>query len=393
MAPEAGIYLRRGGAWVQLGRGSSDPTSPPVEPDPDPDPEPEPDPDPGTIPPQPSPGSRGPSGQWPTFTPAYSTPATVTTNGSTGDLQAKLNAATSGTVIQHAGDIANVTLTGGSTSWAQNVLIRPPIGQRANFTLGSTANLQASHVTIAGYRLGGNVRVRNADRAGIAWLEVRPGSSLFVDATSRDSAGLFVYEMAYIGTESYVSTGDFFQFRPVGNDLISPVFLGLYLAGPTSTGRDSLPASSKPHNDTIQTFASGGGKVRGALLRDSVIFGAGDKAFQGDISNENFVIENCTLYEPSQGQAWLPFPSGSDGAYGFHVLTGGMSVGGHIKDCDVVGSIGSAVATITDSVGWQGDLDAAATTSSGNTTASGNLAPPVLPSQMTHAYLDTVWSA
>lgn len=339
-----------------------------------------------TEPPAPPPtGTRGPTGQWPTHTPAYTTAATVTTNGTAADLQAKINAASSGAVIEHPGSIASVTLTGGSTGWAQNVLIRPPVGQRADYAM--TGNVEAHHLTVAGYRItGGNVRVRNCTRGGLAWMETDSAGQLFVDANGTATTDVFIYELAFIGTTSWTSTGDLMQYRGLGATLTRPLFVGFHVLGPTKT------TGSGAHNDTIQTFSQDGGKVIDAEFRDSVIFAAGDKAMQGDVNSEGTLIDNCLIYEPSKGDDWVPWPGGSAGAYGSHAITGGMSIGGTIRDSTIVGSIGSTVAVIEDSVGYDSNLESASTSSSGNTALSGNPAPPVLPSAMTHAYLDTVWS-
>lgn len=77
-------------------------------------------------------GTRGPDGvRRPPGTGAYDRPATATATAAT--LQTAINNATSGAVIELTTDLTGtVTLTGpvGASTWAENVLVRPPLGQR-----------------------------------------------------------------------------------------------------------------------------------------------------------------------------------------------------------------------------------------------------------------------
>lgn len=337
---------------------------------------------------------RGPSGTWPraqdpnnpgTFvseyhTPDYDTPATIVTNGSFSDLQSKLNSASSGDVIQHDGGLTG-TLTGGNSSWNKNVLIRPSIGKRADFTANDFFH-EADKVTIAGYYLD-NARVRNVVRSGFAWCEGDHDSFIAADAGFADATDIFLWEVVYTSDFSEVDDGDYMNSRAVGGTLTRPTFYGLYAAGPIRA------IGSSAHNDTFQSYASQGGEIRNLLHHSGIYFAAGDKALQGSNGMIDSMMVNSTVYEPSTSDTWLPYADGHDGL-GHHTITGGFAENGTIRDSDIVGSFGFHVGNFIDSnfYGSTYSVDYEENV----TTKTGNLEPNLLPADVTHEFLDSIWS-
>lgn len=98
---------------------------------------------------------KGPSGLWtPPLTPAYSTPATYFAS-SFAELQTTLGQCSGGEVIEITAalrgssvEINKVTGSNPSANWTQNVLVRPPIGQRVGC---DPFELHCQHVTMAGF--------------------------------------------------------------------------------------------------------------------------------------------------------------------------------------------------------------------------------------------------
>ena len=99
----------------------------------------------------PNPAARGPIGQWPDGFPAYATAANIVTDGTNGGLGATLHSGTctNGCVVEHPGDISAHTITRSGTSG--EILVRPPIGQRANYNLIAEVDIKANDIVVAGF--------------------------------------------------------------------------------------------------------------------------------------------------------------------------------------------------------------------------------------------------
>lgn len=97
---------------------------------------------------------RGPDGsKVPPNTPAYNTPATVQVANTSALLSAVagLGAGAGGTVIEVTGNLtgdASIPANANAASWSQNILIRPPLGQRKRV---SHVLLDCQRVTFAGF--------------------------------------------------------------------------------------------------------------------------------------------------------------------------------------------------------------------------------------------------
>lgn len=116
--------------------------------------------------------SYGPTGTViPPQTPPYATAAT-TTASTLSAVQTALNAAHGGEVIEYTGPtlsgVNTLTYVAGSENWTRNVLIRPPLGTRAQ--LGTTTGpwlitsdsftVRCSHVTMAGFNIAGMAQIQ-----------------------------------------------------------------------------------------------------------------------------------------------------------------------------------------------------------------------------------------
>ena len=110
----------------------------------------------------PDPKGRGPTGQWPPGFPAYASAPEIVTDGTSADLDSALNdpKCADGCLIEHPGNITTVGSAMNSRVGGSNdeIVIRPPIGQRSDYTVatgynGSSANgLNLPGVLIAGYQ-------------------------------------------------------------------------------------------------------------------------------------------------------------------------------------------------------------------------------------------------
>lgn len=194
----------------------------------------------------------------PVSTPAYATAATRTASSASA-LQTQLSAATSGDVIEYTGPaLGSVTLTGGSTGWATNVLIRPPLGSRVTCT---ALALQAAHVTVAGFDFTTSSSITTGATRSALW---------------RCTSATGTWGIYYVDNAALVEcvgyqfrpdvTGDRCQFfSSAASPIAAPLMDGCYLAA------QSLLAASGAHLDTLQIEGIGGTSVTDPAVRNSVL--------------------------------------------------------------------------------------------------------------------------
>lgn len=312
----------------------------------------------------------GPDGtHWPSSTPAYTTPAS-TTISSLGELNAALATARSGDVIEVAPHRWSQPLTvdEGDASWGRNVLVRPPLGRRQSVVVDAEIELDAPHVTLAGFKLNDTWRARsNADRSAYARIVVAGGAAGYID----DTTDFGLYEIV---APSYGVGSDRMQIRA------SEENRGTVLSGSWLKGK-FRKIGAADHSDTLQTFGHSGGEINGLTIKDTVLWTSADKTFQGadifDLTVRNSYFGECST-NPEQPMAGTECP-------GYHAIRDGGR-GTEMYDVVVSGSIANdhpydvLVNTKAASLG------APAVTSSGNDIRDGfEQAPPPLPD------LDTIW--
>ncbi len=309
----------------------------------------------------------GPEGRWPTGFPSYATTANIVTNGTNSGLQSAINSlASSGGVIEHPGNITDATLT---RTGSAPIVIRPPLGQRANFVVSGT-RIHGSGLLLAGWTLSGSFRVHNAVNSGVAWIEA--DSSLWFE-TAANSAGNTAHGLMYeLVARQYRSDGD--RSRLWSNGAGSSATMDV--VGSWLTGSTAPPPA---HADTIQVlFQSGGTGV--VNINNSVIWPSWDKALQGDGLAQVFTINNSWIAEPSIAESI--FPGGGIVLDGHHAITAVASVINSI----LLGSVHNSYPVTTQGstlYNVSGIIDGG-----GNTTVTTLPQPPAAP---THEQLDAIW--
>lgn len=272
----------------------------------------------------------GPDGtHWPTHTPEYTTPAT-TRIASLGALNNALAEAQSGDVIEVASHVwsGNYAISSGNSSWAENVLVRAPLGKRQSVVVQGELALDAPHVTVAGFKLEHTWRARSrAHRSAYARMVVGRDVGGLLDNT-RDF-GLYEIVANHFGTR-----GDRMQIRGTnGGTNSNTTVAGSWLKGKfRRTG-------AQDHGDTIQTFGLGGGQVVGVTIVDSVLWASADKALATG-STRNISVRNSYFGEcsttPERPGAGLECP-------GYHAVNA-SSRGVNLDGAVVSGSIATRVA-------------------------------------------------
>jgi len=323
-----------------------------------------------------NPTGRGPTGQWPAGFPAYSTAAELVTDGSSSGLKSAINngACSDGCVIQHAGAVSG---TFSSRAGRGAIVVRPPIGQRADYTIDNTT-IEVDGLVFAGYAGGsGDMHVQNngfgGTGSGYAWIDNDSnGGDLRVlcNNNSNDSYGFF-YEVV---TRRYAVTQDRSAINGYQGGDCRMDMVGVMLAG------DPDPPPS--HSDTLQFYNPPPGSefVR---IRDSVLWSSYDKVIQGADENDNdILIDNVFIAGPSHTNQFWPGPPIGSSLGGYNTV----AMPGTIINSTFLGSCNPGYTHVQNSELYQ---SSGCINGGGNTTLS--KAPPI-PTYPTPAQLDVIWS-
>lgn len=292
--------------------------------------------------------SRGPDGtHWPSHTPAYITPANIFIS-SLSELNSALSSAQSGDVIEvapHTFSATGVTyITNGSSSWAQNVLVRPPIGQRQSVIVDSELILNAPHVTLAGFQISAATGIYGrGDRSAFARMVVETNFMKFRNSDTGDSledAG--IYEI--VSTTPKAGDGDRMNISAVDGGKTSRFTIsGIWMVGAYRQ------IGSASHSDTLQVFTTTGQGIEDLTIEDSVFFPSSNVSLMLDNLLGSFTIRNSWVGECETSAVSVP-----DGyeCGGYHAITCGnsnpcSSDSTYIIDSEVYGSIYSDSAGIS----------------------------------------------
>jgi hypothetical protein len=240
---------------------------------------------------------RGPAGRWPEGFPPYRSKADIVTDGTDGGLTDALDdvQCANGCVIEHPGNIGTLRLTRVGDG---RIVIRPPIGRRAEYSVTGDVDIRSSNLVLAGFSTSGAMTVTQGTNSGFAWME---GSGVHayigVHGNGGDVADGFFYELVY---RQYAApgAGDRGGVRASNNGSARMLVVGSILTGTV----DEPPA----HADTLQVYFDSGGSGF-ITIRDSVLWPSWDKALQGHVG-KNFDVDNVYIVSPSHATALWPGP-------------------------------------------------------------------------------------
>lgn len=333
---------------------------------------------------------RGPDGtHWPADTPAYTTPARVKISR-LDELDRALATANSGDVIEvepHTYALTSDTTiaSGGDALWAQNVLVRPPIGQRQSVVIeddgaGHSAFFNTNRVTYAGFLFNAfQIRTVGPERLHLAryvW-----GPETYAVYWGGTDCGWYEVVAPEYGVGS-----DRAQLKTEGvSDLLRHHIKGCYLAG------QFREIGSDAHGDTIQFLQDSKYRVIDPVWEDSVLLTSSDKVLQGVSGYQKLIIRNCYL---------------NSGMMSDSIVPDGYELKQHASTTTGVGTPGTAEAYDTDFNGslyskdvW-GKLVRCRVAVENSVTidelvdsqlGTGDIMPDPVPP--TDAYLDSIWEA
>jgi hypothetical protein len=272
-------------------------------------------------------------------------------------------------VIEHPGNIGTATLT---RTGSGEILIRPPIGQRARYGLNGDIQIRASNLVVAGFSQNGAIKVTQGKNSGFAWIESDGTSAyLAVFGNGGDIADGFFYEILY---RRYADPGAEDRGGVRANDKGSGTML---VVGSILTGTVDPPPA---HSDTLQVYFDSG--ATGSItIRDSVIWPSWDKALQGH-TGKNFELDNVYIVSPTNATALWPGPGRIDFGQPFHT-----TAAADYRSSTIIGAghPGEPIRV------WDSELYEFPTAidMGGNTVLTKRPSPPPVP---THEELDAIWS-
>jgi hypothetical protein len=258
-------------------------------------------------------------------------------------------------------------------SGSGEIVVRPPIGQRANYVITGKANIRSSNLLIAGFGATSTMLVSSGSNSGFAWIENSNGSGqVAVYGNGGDVASGIFYEILY-RRFSAPGLGDRGGIRAGGGGYANMLVVGSVLTGD--------PSEPPAHADTLQSYYDSGA---GGLItvRDSVVWPSWDKAYQGEGNTLAFVNDNVWIASPSNATKLWPGPGSINFGQPFHT-----TATAEYRNSTIIGP-GHPDTSIRV---WDSELFEfpSAIDMGGNAVLTQRAAPPPVP---THEQLDAIWS-
>ena len=366
--------------------------------------------------------TRGPTGQWPSATrlqeiesdvnatytpyadvnfdalgsfPPYTTAAELSGTSNLAGLLTNA-ACANGCVIEYAGNISGTFTSRAGTGCPSlatcgPILVRPPINERADFTINATISGDGmDNILMAGYaQNGGQLQViSGADNSGFAWIE-GTGGFMQVLCYGTDNTSALFFEIVGRNMQSVDD-----RFHPSWGGGTSgqctTILAGSYLSGDIDPDPD--------HSDTVQQLNS----TPRIVIVDSILRPSWDKVFQSEqgISQASLGgsglpiwMQNVWSVAPGYGSTfWGDIPgnfAGRGTLASADIFCDGCTVAGSITSGSPSEPLHSVACRVQNSETYA--LSNCNNLTNNTTVGSiGALTPP--PPFPTHTQLDTIWS-
>ncbi len=199
----------------------------------------------------------------------------------------------------------------GSASWGQRVTVAPRDGYGSVTWSGGVRFLKVFGVCFAGFESAGatpsGVKMQGCRRSALAWIKCTGhlgvyGTDGFV------TEGIELVEV--VQPDHYLVNDDSADFYAGGGGFTDWRFDGCYHA-PRFFLAGSYP-NGKPHTDTIQFAAAGGGSYSNIYFRDTAVFSANNCSIQtGNL--DGMTLEKCYIVSNDVSLSRYPhLPGGAD---------------------------------------------------------------------------------
>ncbi len=282
----------------------------------------------------------------------------------------------------------------GSASWGQRVTVAPRDGYGSVKLKGGVRFLKVFGVCFAGFDATGisGIKMQGCRRSALAWTKCTGHLGIY-GTDGFVTEGIEVVEV--VQPDHYVVSDDSADFYAGGNGFTGWRFDGCYHA---PRFFEYPYTGGKPHTDTVQFAAAGGGDYGSVTMRDSAYFSSNNCSIQtGNV--DGLILEKCYVVSGDVSLSRYPhLPGGATEA-----TTNAFNGSGRLmqaKDCVFIG--GMAINTSDTARPWSfvSNTKTNKTYGSSNQPLSGswtvdtglNANNSGMPPYPTASYLNTIWA-
>ncbi|QJE97067.1 chitobiase/beta-hexosaminidase C-terminal domain-containing protein [Luteolibacter luteus] len=198
----------------------------------------------------------------------------------------------------------------GSTSWGQRVTVAPRDGYGTVTWKNGVRFLKVYGVCFAGFESTGisGVKMQGCSRSALAWIKCTGHLGVYGTEGYR-TEGIELVEV--VQPDHYVVSDDSADFYAGGGGFTDFRFDGCYHA---PRFFEANYTGGKPHTDTIQFAAAGGGSYSNVYFRDTAVFSSNNCSIQtGNI--DGMTLEKCYVVSGDVSLSRYPhLPGGADEA-------------------------------------------------------------------------------
>ena len=282
----------------------------------------------------------------------------------------------------------------GSTSWGQRVTVAPRDGYGTVTWKNGVRFLKVFGVCFAGFESTGisGVKMQGCSRSALAWIKCTGHLGVY-GTDGITTTGIELVEV--VQPDHYVVSDDSADFYAGGGGFTDFRFDGCYHA---PRFFEANYTGGKPHTDTIQFAAAGGGSYSNVYFRDTAVFSSNNCSIQtGNL--DGMTLEKCYVVSGDVSLSRYPhLPGGADEATN-NAFNGS---GKNFKAIDSVFYGGMALNTRDSSRPWVSVTNSKTNKAYGDSNqplsgqwtvvAGMNAGNSGMPPYPTDSYLETIWA-
>lgn len=282
----------------------------------------------------------------------------------------------------------------GSTSWGQRVTVAPRDGYGTVTWKNGVRFLKVYGVCFAGFESTGisGVKMQGCSRSALAWIKCTGHLGVY-GTDGFTTTGIELVEV--VQPDHYVVSDDSADFYAGGGGFTDFRFDGCYHA---PRFFEANYTGGKPHTDTIQFAAAGGGSYSNVYFRDTAVFSSNNCSIQtGNL--DGMTLEKCYVVSGDVSLSRYPhLPGGADEATS-NAFNGS---GKNFKAIDSVFYGGMALNTRDTSRPWASVTNTKTNKAYGDSNqplsgqwtvvAGMNAGNSGMPPYPTDSYLETIWA-
>lgn len=208
----------------------------------------------------------------------------------------------------------------GSSAWTRRVTVCPRDGYGSVRINGGFKFTRVKSVCFAGFHCSSGFYWIDCDRSALAWTRLNGYSAVHSQTAGGLVSNIELSELVW--PEALTSNADVLQVIANAGNFTGYRLEGLWMA-PHYYVDNTVP---RPHTDTLQIYATGGGSYKdiNMTLRDSVIFGSNNAAFQTG-GTQGLTMDHLLIIGSDLGKTIYPVTPGGETAEFFCSINGAGS--------------------------------------------------------------------